>query len=388
MKGIIEFVNNVFFKLPCFLCEEFGYRCMNFINISNYHMVKNIFVTLLLFLLITGKSTSQTPLNDKNWSIFFEDNFDGQTVNTSKWRFSPPWGNCDCGSTLTSGKNHEVGNGIVKLVAKKETSICKMWDETKKLQLYTSGALVSNALYKYGYIEIMCKIPELSNSYYTGEGFSPNFWMWPVEPDAYENTHLIWSEIDIFEINAKKNLHTCNIHYEDTYNDNCNIETPFWSLRRNESFDFIVNFNVFHKFACEWTPNFISFYFDDRLIRTSYTEFAKDLLPMNLFIGISTPANNFQNAIQPNTLFPYKFEIDYVRVYKLKMDCSTDISQSVFAYSTFDNKVKRNITVGGSGGKMLSGQNISLRATNAILLNDGFEVPIGSSFYANNCDCE
>ena len=89
-----------------------------------------------------------------------------------------------------------------------------------------------------------------------------------------------------------------------------------------------------------------------------------------------------------NSLFPYTYEVDYIKVYKLVMDCSTDILQSAFNYNTFDNKVKRSITVGGSSGVVPNGDNITLRATQSITLNDGFEVPVGSEFYANNCNCE
>ena len=130
------------------------------------------------------------------------------------------------------------------------------------------------------------------------------------------------------------------------------------------------------------------FYFDGMLIQTSYTEHADDLLPMNIFVDINTPAYNFGKTFVVNSLFPYPYEVDYVKLYKLSMDCSTDVTQGLFNYLTFDNKVKRNITVGGSSGTVPFGFSASLRATESIVLNDGFEVGVGSEFYANNCDCE
>lgn len=343
---------------------------------------------LFSILLIYSYSFSQTPLTDSNWTIEFEDNFSGTTINSIDWNHSPPWGDCHGDVKLTTNPdNRKIENGILKLTLKEETCQCETWDDVKFDKNYTEGALYSNERYKYGYFEISCKIPELSGTSYTGKGLGPSFWFWPLPHDSYDPsiTDVRWSEIDIFEFDGEYNLHTCNVHYEDIYFNN-NGDGPYWSLRQDFLYDFIVDFNSFHKFGCEWTPNYISFYYDDKLIRTTYTQFADDLIAMNLIADINLPT--FGKTPEANSLFPYTYEIDYIKVYKLTMDCSTDITQSSFNYSTFDNSVKRNITIGGSSGIVPSGQIISLRATQSITLNDGFEVPIGSEFYANNCNCE
>ena len=182
------------------------------------------------------------------------------------------------------------------------------------------------------------------------------------------------------------NEHTSNIWFQDSIMKKNNNEK--WTLRKwtGSPYDFDVYFDDYHKFSCEWTPNYISFYFDDKLIRTSYTEYAKRLIPMNLIIGIGTPHKDFFiDGFVENSLFPYWMDIDYVRVYKLVMDCEEDVSAAQFNWNTHDYKVKRNITV---NKPVLAGQSVALRATESITLLDGFEVPMGSSFYANNCDCE
>jgi beta-glucanase (GH16 family) len=344
---------------------------------------------LLLYTLMTYLvGYGQTPFTDSNWAIEFEDNFNGSAVNTTDWNYAPPWSSChgDAGLT-TSSNNRKVEGGILKLMIRKETCQCTRWDGVVFNKNYSSGALYSTDLYKYGYFEIRCKIPELAGSSYTGRGLGPNFWFWPLPANSYDPsiTDVRWSEIDIFEFDGEYNLHTCNVHYEDIYHDNGG-DGPYWSLRQDYLYDFQVDFSSYHKFGCEWTPNYISFYFDDKLIRTTYTEFANDLIPMNMIVDINIPAFGKTPAL--NSLFPYTYEVDYVKVYKLTMDCTTDIPQSSFNYSTFDNKVKRNITIGGSNGMVPNGESISLRATQSITLNDGFEVPVGSEFYANNCDCE
>ena len=105
---------------------------------------------------------------------------------------------------------------------------------------------------------------------------------------------------------------------------------------------------------------------------------------MNIWAGIATAANNFQKEITSRTLLPYEFEIDYIRVYELKIDCNNDFYSS-YGYSNFDNKVKRHIEL---SSPIPMWQNFSFRATQSIDLENGFEVPLGSSVYINNSDCE
>lgn len=346
--------------------------------------------TLTFVILINGFTLcGQTPADDSNWSLEFEDNFGGTRVNPNYWWYNPPWGNCDNGAHQTNNGNNHIftSDGIISLVSKQENSKCVRWNGVEENKSYSTGALISKESFRYGYFEIKCKIPELNNNNYTGKGFSPTFWLWPVEPDAYDNTHVTWSEIDFFEIDGENNLVTNNIHYNSSnLSDHWSLRSP--NLGNTDEDDFIVNFNSFQVFGCEWTPNYISFYHNGKLIQTSYTRYADDLLPMNIYTGIATPADNFGKNFETNSLFPYSYDIDYIRVYKLEMDCNIHVSENEFNYQLFDNKVKKSITIGKNTGRVPANWSASLRATNSITLNDGFEVQIGSEFYANNSDCQ
>ncbi|MDD3281376.1 MAG: glycoside hydrolase family 16 protein [Bacteroidales bacterium] len=335
---------------------------------------------------------SQTPATDLHWEIYFHDDFDS-TINEEYWDFKPPWGSCHGkhSAALTENiNNRKIENGILKLFVCQENCQCTTWNNNVYNVLYSSGAIFSKQAYKYGFFEIYIKIPELKNSLYTGKGLGPNFWLWPTSPNAYNPnlTDVRWSEIDIYEFDGEDNKHTCNVHYEDIYNNDGNSQTATWNLRQNADYDFIVDFSSFHKFGCEWTPTYISFYYDDKLIRTTYTDFSDDLLPMNLIIDNNIPASNFLKTPVSNTLFPYLYEIEYIKIYKLTMDCDIDINENDFNYSTYNFKVKRNVTIGGNQGCVPLGQSFSIRATQSIILNNGFEVPLGSEFYANICQCE
>jgi len=325
---------------------------------------------------------SQTPFDDQSWlkNVILSDEFGASSVDLSKWEYHPPWGTCHSDIAAFKAENRSQYYGYLTLSAKKENCTC----DQDLARTFSTGAIFSKNTVKYGYIEIYCKLPQLDNVTSTGEGLGGSFWLWPDAPDSYDGD-VKWSEIDIFEIDGFQNKHTCNVHYENAIMHNSG---EHWSMRDNTNYDFNIDFSTYHKFGCEWTPDYISFYFDDKLIRTTYTEYSDLLLPMNIRVTIPTPSDQHGHYIQANTLLPYPFVIDYVRVYKLTMDCNTDISQNNFNYSTFDKKVKRNITVGGASALIPQGNSVSFRATQSITLNDGFEVPVGSSFFANNCNCE
>ena len=227
------------------------------------------YIALIVNLIIYNIVIAQTPVNDKNWTLYFEDNFDGTTVDNSKWDFKPHWGNCvgDDGSVMTNpykgGTNHQVSNGTIKLILKEEIDTCYNWDKTFKILPYTTGELYSKKAFKYGYFEIRCKMPELSNTSYTGKGVGRGFCMWPPinSTDPYSN--VTWSEIDIFEIFGEGNLYTSNVHYSDidhpnkkdtTIDENGDMvisEHPYWTLKPwdDTEYDFNINFTNFHKFS-------------------------------------------------------------------------------------------------------------------------------------------
>ena len=101
----------------------------------------SLVVVLLTSLLVYG----QTPLNDQNWTIFFEDNFLSSGVDQAKWQYNPPWGNCTTDAHLTNnGDNHDFSNpGTIQLLSKQQSSVCTVWDGSTQNLNYTTGGLFS-----------------------------------------------------------------------------------------------------------------------------------------------------------------------------------------------------------------------------------------------------
>ncbi len=353
--------------------------------------MKNHFGNLiLLFLMVMQfQCNSQVPQNDANWNStpYFADEFNGTTVSTTNWNYSPPWESCHQETALTTSTNNRyVSNGNLNLKIIKENKTCVNPSGTTVTKPYSSGAVYSKQLFKYGYYEVLCKLPVDTGSTYNLKGIGPNFWLFPVPDTSYFGS-VKKSEIDIFEFLNGNYTYSCNIHFQKLITNTDTLNWDFGNNIINSVTKKKIDFSVEHKFGCQWSPNTIIFYIDDKQIATTdLRDYCSGLIPMNIILDINLPTE----SIMPNssTKFPYTYPISYVRVYKLKMDCNTDVTPSAFNYSTFDNKVKRNITVGGTQGLMPVNTTISLRAVQAVTLNDGFEVPIGSEFFASNNDCE
>lgn len=362
--------------------------------------MSNLKYSLLFISALVAKNVfAQIPTNDQGWEMFFQDEFNNPNTLNTVWEYHYPWTNCLGITALTNNlSNRRVNNGYLELTILKEITTCTDYvNSINYQQKYSSGAIYSRQKFKYGFFETKFKLTPANNNV---KGIGPNFWMYPFTTgtiDAYspKYTNTRTSELDVVELINPNYTYTYNIHSKiDTAapklhsNFELNPGNPgnVWTndFRRRRELDF----NVEHKFACDWTPNYIIFYLDDEQIQISDYPLIKDLIHMNLIIDINLPVN----LILPdqNTQFPFKFLVDYVKVYKLMEDCSNDVLPENFNYATFDHKVKKSILIAGNNGLMQIGQNISIRANEFIKLDDGFEVPIGAEFYANNyeCDCE
>lgn len=386
---------------------------------------KYSFILLIIFNLMTNNLTfGQIPSNDPTWGApkFFDD-FNGTVVNSDEWSSQWPWGQKSwektCDQTIVPGStpgicpnqyysyrtpnfaNCTVSNSSVKIVSKQEyypNALC--WEYPNNVPYsyyanfnYTTGMLLSKNYYKYGYFEIMCKLPMPQSPHQT-RSLGPNFWLW-----GGGCGYTDYSEIDVFEFNGEYNnlvnYHTCNSHYRDCYpaSGTCPPIGTLWHDDLNTDLG-SVNFanNTFHKFAVEWGADRIVYYLDDVPFHLSpNSQYCNDFCPLQIILDINTPATNFcEGMLSPYTVLPYTYEISYVKVWQLKQHCDTDITLCSFNPSTYDYAIYRNITLGGTGCSptISSGTNVTLRATDGIVLDKGFTVEAGATFLAETTPCQ
>jgi len=144
---------------------------------------------------------------------------------------------------------------------------------------------------QYGYFEIRSKNPK-------GTGFWPAFWLvstekWPPEIDIFEfytkNPSKLHTTQHWLDKKGKKKMQPKNTKIDDASED-------------------------FHTYAMEWTPKKITWYYDNKKIRSTKKGVKKMIYPMHIIINLEV--STFKEMKLSDAHFPNYFEIDYVRVYK------------------------------------------------------------------------
>lgn len=232
--------------------------------------------------------------------LVFEENFEGPSLNLSKWEYDIGngvwgWGNDEKEYYRKNKENIYIENNQLHIKAKVES-----YGNME----YTSAKITTKHTFQftYGYVEAKIKLP-------IGKGIWPAFWMLGANIDD-----INWpdcGEIDILEaINEEKKIyHTLHWRKGDTNEqgdegDNKEVE----------------NIDEFHKYGLKWTEEEISMYIDDiesfkiSLSGTKTEAFHKPFyLLLNLAVGGLWPGYDIDNSA-----FPLEMVIDYIKIYQSK----------------------------------------------------------------------
>ncbi len=332
----------------------------------------SILITALLPLI---EMNAQTPSNDLHWQLVWEDNFN--TLNTNMWQVADHFDHYGEPQVYKAG-NVSVNGGNLIIQTRQEMYNCPSlyltpWHCSRQDAVglpysYTSGWVESKQAYntQYGYIESRIKIPY-------GFGFWPAFWTFLGDGVSGSNA----AEIDIFEMlgHLPNDNVTTNIHYEYPDGD------PYFQKSELDYFDY----TDWHIYGVEWSPDRIVWYIDGHAIRTYYNHSVVD--PVRIILN--TAIEPLYQPTVNQAPFPSDMRVDYVKVYDLKTDCNTTINACSYNFATYDNKVKKEITIGGSScvNSIPANANITLRATDGILINGDFTVPNGAQLYLDVSAC-
>lgn len=284
--------------------------------------------------------------NDGSWVLVFEDDFNNDNLDLTKWKYGPRIRYCNNEQQYyTKGSNIEINNSILKLKANKEIRYAKAVDYfsdnqilfckdknmglNKRFFYYTSANIESKEKFSYGKYEARIKIPK-------GKGFWPAFWLYSEDP--------IYNEIDIFEFwneykfyffySPSKSARTIHMttHYEYFKDKN--------KLQCSQSYKGIDFSQDFHIYTLIWEKDKIEWYVDGILLRRDYKYYYKKFLkykpsdciiktnkeyllnmvypedPMYIILNLAILGG--KEAPNNSTIFPNQMEIDWVRYYKRK----------------------------------------------------------------------
>ena len=297
-------------------------------------------------------------LNSQSWQLIWEDNFDGNSIDATKWihdygtgsQFGMwGWGNGEL--QYYQAQNTTINNGIATIEVKEEPSgLVDSWNNTS---YYSSSKITTRGLFDFRYGKIEARIKTLD-----GQGFWPAFWLlpsggsWPCD-----------GEIDIMEQwgnNYLTNSTTGAAHIGTCpYSQSTHFYQNFSSYISSGSFA-----DDFHTYSIIWEEDTITWFVDDvemfQITPSSYFSIPSQhdwpfnsnnwYLMINLAITQAGP-----NA---NTVFPNNIQIDYVRVYQensTSIDDKTLISSLNFEDNilTFNPLKVKGISVMDINGRKL-----------------------------------
>lgn len=370
-------------------------------RITKFVIKAGTFVFVIAFIISTNAWGQIPPNNDLGWeNSWFNDDF--YTFDSNIWKIynnDDHWENQTEKPYTTVYTNRDVnvkidnsGTGYLILTLKREDYTCPpndcyYCDENciNPSYHFTSGQVSTKSSYnvQYGYIEARINIPY-------GFGFWPAFWT--INGGVSNNNA---AEIDVFEMGGDKpaTIMGTNLHlkYCDCENYDCpscnNIydqQCPTFDptiLCYGQDVTIPSYANTYHTYGIEWSPTKMNWYVDGNLVRNFPNPGIIDPVSVIFNFALFTwPDTSFQTA---------DMKIDYLKMYKLKNDCNTVINSISYNFTGYDNKQKKSIAIGGTGGSVTypANANISLRANDYIELKEGFNVPLGAQVYIDVDQC-
>lgn len=259
---------------------------------------------------------SYTASFSQNWQLIWEDDFNGNSLDQSKWVHDIGtgsqygmwgWGNGEL--QYYQPQNTILNNGIAIIEVKEEPNgIVDSWGASS---YFSSSKITTKGIFDFRYGKVEARIKTID-----GQGFWPAFWMLP--------TGGSWpcdGEIDIMEQwgnNYLTNSTTGAAHIGTCpYSQSTHFYESFSSYISSGSYA-----DDFHTYSVIWKEDTITWYVDETelfsLNPSSYWSIpSQSAWPFNanewyLMINLAIT----QAGPNSNTVFPNQMEIDYVRVYQ------------------------------------------------------------------------
>ncbi len=241
-----------------------------------------------------------TPESYAGMSLVWQDEFNGDQLNTTDWVHETGtgangWGNNEL--QYYRPENTSVQEGYLVITAKKEQFQGREYTSSR---IKTQG----KQSFQYGRVDIRAALPQ-------GQGIWPALWML-----GSNITTVGWpacGEIDIMELvggTGKDNTVHGTIHWSNAGN--------YANYGKGYSLQSGIFADEFHVFSMEWTPTSITWYVDDvqfnvvDITPAELSEFHQNFF----FIFNVAVGGNWPGSPDANTTFPQRMVVDYVRVFQ------------------------------------------------------------------------
>lgn len=389
------------------------------------------FLYLSGIMLLNLNIMAQIDLNDRNWDTIFIEDFstirtwsankwqDGNSESTSLWRcfsdeswpdgvttyhkrhrqaYQPNNAKFCADSTMKligefkSQNPLQCGIGYVHAPWAGTGHYCAPIEKQHPSVHYHSGTIETIVPVGYGYYEIESKMP-------IHAGANTSFWFWSSIGGTY-------NEIDVFEHSTEhcQDIMDRKILSGIWYNpDGTNLDGYYDSINHvyihgahryaNKEYEIHNStFDEYHTFGCLWLPEKVTIFCDGTVVTECNNSNCIPNHSMYLKIthkeDIDARLNDDNDTIWGN--WNDTVTINYVKAYRLKADCNEDaVIRSISDFSNYSYSVKQSITMGSITGVLSLPNNIqfTMRAVDSIVMDKGFEVPVGTSMTLITQEC-
>ncbi len=273
-------------------------------------------ITLTAKHALTGK-TFDFNINFSKWNLVFEDNFNGNSLDTSKWTYCPTYPRDKGYANIWNNDMTFVKDGYLVSRAYNTGEQDTSGREWKNLvnpndkTLYQSGAVWSKDLFEsdYGYYEIYAKPHQVT-------GMWGAFWLITGDMDSGnavdDNSAVNGAEIDIFE--SLKNLGINHAVHWDGWTGSGN-SMPNKGYKGKDVFD-----GKFHTFALRWTPDEYVFLIDGEVTLRVEGYEAGGICKAKGYLNITTECGSWAGDMSLKKGEYSDMLVDYVRVYTTPSD--------------------------------------------------------------------
>ena len=251
----------------------------------------------------TDNAGYSTPMTYPGYTLLWNDEFAGSSLNTANWNYetgngSGGWGNNELEYYTNSPKNVFVSNGNLIIEARKESiggfnySSARITTQNKKS-------------FTYGRVDIRAKLPK-------GKGIWPALWM------LGSNINTVsWpacGEIDIMELLGQEPAKMYGTLHYGASSATHGSKGSSYTLPSGSFYD------RFHVFSMEWKQDQVKLFVDDNLFLTvnkadvgssPYSFNAPFFFIFNVAVG-----GNWPGSPDATTTYPQRMIVDYVRVFQ------------------------------------------------------------------------
>jgi hypothetical protein len=258
------------------------------------------------------------PVSKAGYELEFEDTFDGEDLDRSRWLpyYLPQWS-----SREAAAARYRLGGGVLRLVIEADQPPwCPEFDgQTRVSSLQTGvfagplGSQVGQSRFKPGLV--------VRQEQDDARLYTPRYGLFELRAQALDDPACMVALWMIgYEDRPERSAEicVCEIFGRNLTADRAGVGMglhPFGDPAIRDEFSVVeaaIDARQFHVYAAEWTPEYVAFFVDHRLVKLVEQSPA---YPLQLMLGVYEFPDQAQ-ASRPARRYPKEFVVDYLRGYR------------------------------------------------------------------------